>query len=175
LKQSCYFSLGSNTGNRTANISRAINKLRKYFDIIDISSIYLTYPQEYTEQPLFFNCAVKAASSHNAHKTLEIIKAIETQMKRVKNPDIPKGPRNIDIDLILYGNRIINDDILKVPHPGMNERKFVLLPLLELNPELTDPKSGLSLNTSLEKLEAQGIYYLPGKEYTSAVKTANYE
>ena len=132
-----YLSLGSNIGDRAANLNSAIERLGALGTIEKISSFYETEPVEFTAQPWFLNIAVKLDTEKMPKQLLAGILDIEQQMGRRRTQK--KGPRAIDIDILLFGNSIIDTKGLTVPHPAMHERRFVLEPLAEIAPEVRHP------------------------------------
>ncbi len=132
-----YLSLGSNVGDRAANLNAAIDRLGNLGQVMAISSFYETEPVEFTVQPWFLNCAVKLDTEKMPKQLLNGILDIEKEMgrKRVEK----KGPRLIDIDIVLFGNSIIDTKGLTVPHAAMHQRRFVLEPLAEIAPEVRHP------------------------------------
>ena len=132
-----YLSLGSNLGDREANLRAAIDRLGTLGKIIAVSSFYETEPVEFTAQPWFLNCAVKLDTEKMPKQLLASILHIEQQLGRRRVQK--KGPRAIDIDILLFGNSIIETKGLTVPHPAMQERRFVLEPLTEIAPEVRHP------------------------------------
>lgn len=143
-----YLSLGSNLGDRMARLKRALRKLGETgVKIRRVSSFYRTEPVDFLSQPWFINCAAEGATELPPMRLLSVLQAVERGLGR--RPGIPKGPRTIDIDLLLYENALVRSERLSVPHPRMAERRFVLVPLRELNPTLRDP---FSRRTVLELL-----------------------
>lgn len=134
LRQVTY-SLGSNLGDRLEYLQGAVNLLRQTpgMKLTGVSSVYETDPVGYTDQPLFLNIVVQAESTLASTVMLERAHAIEEAFDRVRT--IPFGPRTIDVDLIAVADRVINNDVLTLPHPRAHERAFVLVPWLELEPE----------------------------------------
>jgi 2-amino-4-hydroxy-6-hydroxymethyldihydropteridine diphosphokinase len=132
-----YLSLGSNVGDRTANLQHAISRLEMLGKIISVSSFYETEPVEVTSQPWFLNCAVTLDTEKNPEELLVGILRIEQEMGRRR--DVKKGARNIDIDILLFGDAVINAPELDVPHPAMHLRRFVLEPLAEIAPDARHP------------------------------------
>jgi len=132
-----YLSLGSNVGDREANLRIAIEKLAELSSVVAVSSFYETEPVEFTTQPWFLNCAVALRTHLMPKLFLAKALAIEQQMGRRRMQ--PKGPRTIDIDILLFGNSVISTAQLDVPHPAMHERRFVLEPLAEIAPDLRHP------------------------------------
>ena len=137
MHTTAYLSLGSNIGDREANLRTAIEMLGKAGEIVAVSSLYETEPIEFTAQPWFLNSAVAIRTNLSPEQFLSKIQAIEHEMGRLRIQ--PKGPRNIDIDILLFGNSVINTPQLDVPHPAMHERRFVLEPLAEIAPDLQHP------------------------------------
>jgi 2-amino-4-hydroxy-6-hydroxymethyldihydropteridine diphosphokinase len=132
-----YLSLGSNVGDRAANLSSAIEQLRTLGDVVKISSFYETEPVEFTAQPWFLNCAIKLDTEKMPKQLLAAILNIEQGMGRRRTQK--KGPRSIDIDILLFGNSLIDTKGLTVPHPAMHERRFVLEPLAEIAADIRHP------------------------------------
>jgi 2-amino-4-hydroxy-6-hydroxymethyldihydropteridine diphosphokinase len=133
-----YLSLGSNLGDREKNLRTAIAALAEAkVRVTCVSSFYETEPVDLHEQPWFVNCVVKATTRIPAPELLRALRGIESRMGSKKL--MPKGPRLIDIDILLYGNQTINTLELQVPHPRMLLRKFVLVPLAEVAPNLKHP------------------------------------
>lgn len=132
-----YLSLGSNLGDRAANLARALSELRGLGRITAVSSLYETEPMEVTDQPWFLNCAAALQTELGAIELLHAILKIEQTMGRHRT--VLKGPRIIDIDLLLYADSVIDTAELTVPHPAMHQRRFVLAPMAEIAPELLHP------------------------------------
>jgi len=137
VEKTVYLSLGSNVGDREANLRAAIEQLRQLGDVVAVSSFYETEPVEFTAQPWFLNCAVELRTELMPKLFLARMLAIEQQMGRRRTQ--PKGPRTIDIDILLFGNSVISTPQLEVPHPAMHQRRFVLEPLAEIAPDVRHP------------------------------------
>jgi len=137
LKKTVYLSLGSNLGDRQGEITTAIGKLKKLGMITAASSLYETEPVEMTEQPWFLNCAVALETELMPKQLLKAILAVEREMGRRRTQ--LKGPRSIDIDILLFGNSIVETRGLTIPHPAMHQRRFVLVPLAEIAPGIRHP------------------------------------
>lgn len=135
-----YLGLGSNIGDRDANLSAALRALAAIVTVERVSSMYDTAPMLYTNQPRFHNLVCQATTSLSPGALLHAAKEIERQLGRSSGPRY--GPRVIDIDLLLYDRLILNTPTLTIPHPRMPERVFVLAPLAELAPSLTHPVLG---------------------------------
>jgi 2-amino-4-hydroxy-6-hydroxymethyldihydropteridine diphosphokinase len=128
----CYLGIGSNLGNRRKNIREALEIIKNTpgLQVKKVSRIYETNPVGGPRQPKFLNGAIRIKTSFAALDLLKVVKAIEKKMGRVRS--VKNGPRIIDLDILLYGNRSIKRKGLIVPHPRMREREFVLKPLSEL-------------------------------------------
>jgi 2-amino-4-hydroxy-6-hydroxymethyldihydropteridine diphosphokinase len=133
-----YLGLGSNIGDRESNLKSAIEKLHTPdLRITRISPVYETAALDYTAQDDFLNCVVEAETNLMPMRLLSRIQSIEREMGRKRL--IPKGPRNIDIDILLHGRSVVNASRLQIPHPRMDARPFVLEPLAQLDPNLRHP------------------------------------
>jgi len=151
-----YLGLGSNVGDRESNLREAIERLEaEGIRVMRRSSLYETEPQEVRDQPWFLNAAVEAKTDLFPLQLLARIQNIERAMGRRRV--MPKGPRNIDIDLLFYGRSVIHTPELETPHPGIAERRFVLEPLAEIAPEFRHPVNGKTAREMLAALEPQGI------------------
>ena len=137
MKKIAYLSLGSNVGDRRANLRTAIGKLLNLGNLVDVSSFYETEPVEFTEQPWFINCVVALQTNLSAEEFLKQVLAIEGEMGRTRTR--PKGPRIIDLDILLFGDAHLNTPQLTIPHPAMHQRRFVLEPLAEIAPDAKHP------------------------------------
>jgi 2-amino-4-hydroxy-6-hydroxymethyldihydropteridine diphosphokinase len=133
-----YIALGSNVGDREANLREAIRLLsHSGINIVRLSSLYETEPVDYLDQDWFLNAALEARTDLPAAQLLVTLRNIESQMGNKK--PFPKGPRLIDLDILLYGDETIATPDLQVPHPRMLLRNFVLVPLAEIAPTLRHP------------------------------------
>jgi len=137
VRKAVYLSLGSNVGDRSTNLQTAIDHLRALGKVVAVSSLYETEPVELTAQPWFLNCVVKLETEKMPRQLLAAILAIEQQMGRRRS--LKKGPRTIDIDILLFGASVIGGKGLTVPHPAMHQRRFVLEPLAEIAPNVCHP------------------------------------
>ena len=148
--QIIYLSLGSNVGDRADNLRRAIAALEDAGTRVQkISSIYETEPVDLREQPWFLNCVVKAATELPAAELLKKLRQIEAAMGSKKI--VAKGPRLIDLDILLYGDESIDTPELQVPHPRMRLRRFVLVPLAEIAPGVRHPAWDTNAEGLLER------------------------
>src|SRR5271167_4922947 len=132
-----YLSLGSNLGDREKQLRVTIAKLGSLGELVAVSSFYETEPVEFREQPWFLNCAVALKTKLMPRQFLSRMLKIEQEMGRRRNT--PKGPRTIDIDILLFGNSVIHTAQLDVPHPALHKRRFVLEPLAEIAPAVRHP------------------------------------
>jgi 2-amino-4-hydroxy-6-hydroxymethyldihydropteridine diphosphokinase len=162
LKQA-FLSLGSNVGDREANLLDALRRLETAgIQTLRRSSIYETEPQDLLDQPWFLNLVVEVETELFPRMLLARIQAIELGMGRRRQ--VAKGPRTIDIDILLFGKFVIQTRELEVPHPRMGERRFVLEPLAELAPGLCHPVNGKTVLEMLSETSAQIVkpWELPG-------------
>jgi 2-amino-4-hydroxy-6-hydroxymethyldihydropteridine diphosphokinase len=138
-----FLGLGSNVGDRASTIAKAIQELSALPDatFIRSSSLYETEPWGNHDQPAFLNAVVEIATQMQPHELLSNTLAIEARLGRVREERW--GPRTMDIDILLYDDLVMDDSILTIPHPRMRERRFVLVPLLEIAPMCVDPRSGM--------------------------------
>ena len=132
-----YLSLGSNVGDREAHLRDAQARLGAVGRVSAVSSFYETEPVEFTEQPWFLNCAVALETAQMPQPLMTQILNLEEAMGRRRVQK--KGPRTIDIDILLFGDTILNSPEITVPHPAMHERRFVLEPLAEIAPNVRHP------------------------------------
>ena len=133
-----YLSLGSNLGDRAANLGCAIETLSGIgARVLRRSSIYETEPVEFLAQPWFLNCVVEAETSLAPRPLLKEMQAIERKLGSGKL--VPKGPRIIDLDILFYEAQVIHEAAMEIPHPRLADRRFVLTPLVELAPEFCHP------------------------------------
>jgi 2-amino-4-hydroxy-6-hydroxymethyldihydropteridine diphosphokinase len=147
-----YLSLGSNLGDRAANLARAIDALPGIgAQILRRSSIYETEPVDFLEQPWFLNCVVEAETLLEPRQLLEELQGIERNLGSRKL--VPRGPRILDLDILFYDDAVIHEEGMDIPHPRLTGRRFVLVPLAELAAEFRHPVSGA---TALEMLAATG-------------------
>jgi 2-amino-4-hydroxy-6-hydroxymethyldihydropteridine diphosphokinase len=148
VKQTTYLSLGSNVGDRAKNLRAAVAALGKTgVQVVRVSSVYETEPVDYLDQTWFLNMAVEAETELAELDLLHALRGIETQMGSKKI--IAKGPRLIDMDILLYGDKVIDTPELQIPHPRMHLRRFVLEPLAEIAPDVGHPVSHVSAKEML--------------------------
>src|ERR1022692_1239884 len=132
-----YLSLGSNVGAREAHLRDAQVRLEATGRVVAVSSFYETQPVEFTQQPWFLNCALALETSQTPQQLMAAILRLEEEMGRRRAQK--KGPRSIDIDILLFGDVIMDSNDLTIPHAAMHQRRFVLEPLAEIAPEALHP------------------------------------
>lgn len=152
-----YISLGSNMGDKAETLKQAVQMLQSNLevDVANTSSIYETDPVGYTDQDLFLNMVVHVRTTLSALQMLEVCQGIEQELKRERL--IRWGPRTIDLDILLYNHDNIETEKLIVPHERMHERAFVLVPLLEVTPNLYSPRTQESYQKMLQKIGRGGV------------------
>jgi len=137
VNKTVYLSLGSNLGDREANLRAAVESLREFGEVVAVSSFYETEPVDLHNQPWFLNCAVKFETEKMPRQLISAILNLEQSMGRQRKQK--KGPRTIDIDILFFGSSIIDFPSLTVPHPRLHQRRFVLEPLAEIAPDARHP------------------------------------
>lgn len=160
-----FLGLGSNRGDSRRILREACAALEAGLSGLRSSSLWLSEPRYVLDQPPYFNLVLEGDCALSPGDLLDFTSSIEAKFGRDRSKERPKGPRSLDIDILLFGDKLLESDRLCLPHPGMEERKFVLLPLLELVPELRSPRTGKPYIESLAGLEPQGIYLAAPGDY----------
>ena len=155
-----YIALGSNLGDRSENLTHALELLAVQVRIVKSSSIYETEPWGVTEQPLFLNQVIEGETEVNALELLRFLKQIEQEMGRTET--IRFGPRVIDLDVLLYEDLQMDTPELTIPHPRMTQRAFVLVPLAEIAPLVMIPGTGMTVKEALAGMELTSVRKLEG-------------
>ncbi|MEK7594099.1 MAG: 2-amino-4-hydroxy-6-hydroxymethyldihydropteridine diphosphokinase [Patescibacteria group bacterium] len=148
-----YLALGSNVGDSRHYVEAAVKQLSKLLKDINKAPLYTSKAVGYTDQADFLNTAVSGQTDLEPLELLKAIKAIEQSIGRV--PTFRWGPREIDIDIIFYGDLHMETELLTIPHSSCRERDFVLRPICDLNPSLIDPISSQSVSELLAHIDAQ--------------------
>jgi 2-amino-4-hydroxy-6-hydroxymethyldihydropteridine diphosphokinase len=154
-KTPVYLSLGSNLGDREGNLEAIRAALPPEVEVRQASSIYITEPWGYTDQPDFLNQVLLAETKLKPQDLLVHIKDIEKAIGR--EPGVRYGPRLADIDIILFGNVLLEEEGLIIPHPRFKERAFVLVPLAEISPDLRVPGTDQTVNELLQGVDTSGV------------------
>lgn len=152
-----YLSLGSNSGDRDALLARALERLTSDdIQVVRTSAVYETEPRDFPDQAWFLNQVVEIKTSLFPKQLLSRLQKIELGLGRVRNQW--KGPRTIDIDILLYGNAIVSTPGLEIPHPRLTDRRFVLEPLAELTPDLRHPRTRQTVREMLAAVTHQKVH-----------------
>jgi len=155
MRKRVYLSLGSNIGNREENLREALQRLRQLGTVGTVSSLYETEPVGFTAQPWFLNCAAMLETEKMPRQLLKAVLDLEREMGRRRTQF--KGPRKIDIDILLFGSAVVETKGLTIPHPALHERRFVLEPLAEIAPDMRHPVLKKTIRELRDALE-------PGQE-----------
>ena len=146
--------LGSNIGDRAAHLGHAISRLKDLLDDLRVSSFHETVPVDTPgPQPLFLNAGAAGQVALSARELLDALLAIERERWR-ERPHV-NAPRTLDLDLVLFGDAMVDEPGLVLPHPRFRQRRFVLAPLAEIAPDMRDPVTGLTVSELLRRLEAE--------------------
>ena len=147
MDHTVYLSLGSNIGNRSANLKQAISSLRPQMEVKARSKVYETPPWGYTEQDKFLNQVVKVSTYLEPEPLLKHLKRLEIALGRKET--FHYGPRLIDMDILFYDALVLETPQLILPHPHVHERGFVLIPMMDVAPDLVHPVKGKSIRELL--------------------------
>ena len=154
----CYISIGTNLGNRIFNVYVALAELERCVKVLDISSFYESDAWGYHDEKRYINLAVKISTTLSPLLLLSKLKSIEFDMGRPINKNSFYDARIIDLDIIFFNNSILNHIDLNIPHPKLYDRKFVLVPISELNPSIVCPKTHKNISELLEDLEDESYF-----------------
>jgi|JI10StandDraft_1071094.scaffolds.fasta_scaffold147369_3 2-amino-4-hydroxy-6-hydroxymethyldihydropteridine diphosphokinase len=147
-----YVALGSNMGDREERVLHAVHKMRAFANVKKISTLGETDAEGPNKgQPKFINAVVELDTAYEPDEVLQELLRIEEELGRDISEKGKNAPREIDLDLVVYGNEIVNTEKLQIPHPRMTERQFVLAPLAELNPKWVHPQTGQTIQELLKK------------------------
>src|SRR3984957_13900735 len=156
ILKTVYLGLGSNIGDREASIQTALDQLNTHdMQLLRKSSMYETEPIGFKDQGWFLNMVAEFETELFPKQLLQRMQKVERSMGRVRT--VKDGPRNIDIDILLYGNAVVETEELEIPHPRYRERRFTLAPLAELSPTLRDPVTKKTMAKMLAALSGQSI------------------
>lgn len=155
MSHSVFIALGSNLGDRLANLDQAISSIQPEVNNLTCSPVYETPPWGYLDQPKFLNQVIQAETDLQAMDLLTHLKGIETRLGR--QPGIQFGPRLIDLDILFFDDLVIDSPPLTIPHPRLEGRGFVLLPLAQLAPDLRHPVLGKTISELLAGVNIEGI------------------
>jgi 2-amino-4-hydroxy-6-hydroxymethyldihydropteridine diphosphokinase len=150
-----FIALGTNIGDRAGNLQSAKEAMAPRVSVVRESSVYITPPWGYTDQPDFYNQVIEVCTRLAPVPLLRYLKAIEKQMGRVTL--FRNGPRVIDLDILFYGERVVDVGDLQIPHPRMAGRAFVLVPLVELAPNLVHPVLEMPVSEMLQDVDTSGV------------------
>lgn len=152
-----YLGLGANLGKRIKTLEEAVKRLERHpgISVLKKSPYYETEPQGGPPQPRFINAVLSVETSLSPRELLGVVQGVEKALGRQRNAGNEErwGPRTIDIDILLYDNRIVEDEDLKIPHPMMHERRFVLEPLSDISPEFVHPVLKKAVSRLLEDVK----------------------
>jgi 2-amino-4-hydroxy-6-hydroxymethyldihydropteridine diphosphokinase len=157
-----YLALGSNLGDRQKHLADALQYLRKALSLARVSSIYETEPVGYLDQPAFLNLVCQGTTNLSPLELLKFVKDAEVHLGR--EPTFRNGPRVIDIDILLYDDLCMQEEQLTIPHPRMAERAFVLVPLVEIAPDVIEPTKKRTAASLLASISQQFQYPLADRE-----------
>lgn len=153
-----YLGLGTNLGDRLENLRSAVQALAPKLTNLQTSSIYETEPWGFTDQPSFYNMVVSGETKFSPDDLLTFLKNLEEELGRL--PSFRYGPRLIDVDILFYNDLIMKSEKLEIPHPRLVERAFVLVPLVELKPDLIHPVEIQTCQELLARLDTKSVKFV---------------
>lgn len=145
-----YIGLGANLGDRLATLNRAVERLTMFGNVDAVSAVYETEPVGFADQPAFLNAVLGLATDRAPEDLMTSLLQTEQELGRFRT--FPNAPRTIDLDLLLYDDAVIEQPGLKVPHPRLHERAFVLIPLNDIASDLLHPRMAVSIGDLLQRL-----------------------
>jgi 2-amino-4-hydroxy-6-hydroxymethyldihydropteridine diphosphokinase len=155
MEHKTLIALGTNLGDRLANLRAALRSLPPDVEPVSVSSIYETPPWGFTDQPAFLNMAVKATTRLSPESLLRKLKQLEVRLGR--EPGFRNGPRLIDLDILFYDTLVLDSPPLVIPHKRLHERAFVLVPLADIAPDLVHPVLGKTVHELLAEVDSSQI------------------
>ena len=158
MNHTVYIALGTNLGERLANLRAAIESMQPEITVLAESHVYETPPWGYEDQPAFLNMVVKAETDLEPELLLNNLKQLEVELGRKQN--FRWGPRLIDLDILFYDDLVLELPPLVIPHPRLHERAFVLVPLMDVAPDLIHPMFQRRVSDLLTDVDTQGIVHL---------------
>ncbi len=162
LRESIYLSLGSNMGDREANLESVFEELPPEIEVMVRSSIYETEPWGFKDQPYFLNMILQGKTELTPRELLAYLKKIEKKIGR--KPSFIYGPRLVDIDILFYGKKVVDEVQLTIPHKKILERAFVLVPLMEIAPDLEYPDSDQTISDLASSIDTSGVSLYEGSQ-----------
>jgi 2-amino-4-hydroxy-6-hydroxymethyldihydropteridine diphosphokinase len=176
VAHTAFIGIGSNLGDPYRNCTSSIDHIVKdgRTEFVSLSSFYVTSPVSPVAQSDFLNCVLRIGWSGSPHELLVLLKDVETRMGRVR--DIPLGPRVIDLDILLFDDMVLDEPHLTIPHPRLHERKFTLVPILELGPAIIHPRlkrplaqflDGLGEEQKIRLYEPEASHEIPDSDRTA--------
>ncbi len=155
MEHKIYIALGTNLGDREFHLREAVQALAPKVHVLAQSLIYETVPWGFREQPDFLNQVIAAKTDLSAYELLAYLKEIETRLGR--KPTFRNGPRTVDLDILFYDDLVLHEDQLIIPHPRLPQRAFVLVPLMDIAPDLQHPILGCTIKALLDTLDSEGV------------------